>query len=176
MTVPSDRTRGRSTHPAAWAVEVAVWALLLWGVWLLSLSAVGVPELVVGGGCALLSGMCASAARRAIRQRWRPGWAVLAPLGVLPAAIVVDTLAVLLSPLRASTRRGELQTVDVDGAGHTPRQSARRAIVTMIVSATPATVVLDADDAAGSIVVHAMRSPAPSIQERYARAMRASGR
>lgn len=167
MTVPSDRRGGRAA-PVAWVIEATVWSLLLWGVWLLSLSAVGVPELVVGGGCALVSGVCAAAARRAIRQRWRPGWAALAPLAVLPAAIVVDTVAVLLSPLRASTRRGELQTVDVGGAGHTPRQSARRAIVTMIVSATPATVVLDADDTEGTVVVHAMRSPGPSIQNRYA--------
>lgn len=170
MTAAAPGRRARQERRAeAWVVEVVVWAALLWGVWLLSLSAVGVPDLVVGGLSALSCGVGAAAARRAIRRRWHPTWALLGPAAVLPVAIVVDSFAVLLSPWRARTRRGEVQTVDVGGAGHSPRQAARRAIVATVVSASPATVVLDADDVEGTMVVHAMRSPGPALQRRYAR-------
>lgn len=153
---------------AAWAGEVLVWTGLMWGVWLLSVSAVGVPDLVVGGLCALVCGVCAAAARRAMHQRWRPGWSLLAPVAALPAAIVVDTVVVLLSPWRSPTRRGEVRTVDAGAAGHSGRSAARRAVVTAVVSAAPSTVVLDADDKTGALVVHAVGSPGPSIADRYA--------
>lgn len=165
----SDRPTWRGGRRAAWAVEVLSWTVLLWGVWLLSLSAVGVPDLAVGGLSALACGFCATATRRAIVQRWRPHLALLGPVAVLPVAVAVDAVAVLLSPWRHRTRRGEVQTVDVGAAGAGPRQAARRAVITAVVSASPATVVLDADDKTGTIVVHAMRSPGPSLQERYAR-------
>lgn len=165
----ASRRRRRSRQAGAWAAEIAAWTVLLWGVWLLSLSAVGTPDLVVGGSCALGCGACAAAARRAIRQRWWPSWQDVAPAALLPVAVLVDTVAVLTSPLRPGARRGELQTVQVGAAGHGPRQAARRALVATIVSATPATVVLDVDDTKGTVVVHAMRSPGPSLQDRYAR-------
>ena len=164
----ASRRRRQPRHAVAWGAEIAAWAVLLWGAWLLSLSAVGMPDLVVGGACALLCGVCAAAARRAIRQRWRPTWRDVAPAAWLPVAVLADTAAVLTSPLRPGARQGELLTVHVGAAGHGPRQTARRALVAMIVSATPATVVLDADDTKGTVVVHAMRSPGPSLQDRYA--------
>lgn len=164
----SEQKETRRRNRSAWVVEVAAWTGLLWGVWLLSLSAVGVPDLVVGGLCALLCAVCGVAARRGIGQRWRPAWSLLVPLAVLPVAIVVDSAAVLCSPWRARRRRADLQTVDVGAAGHNPRQAARRALVTTIVSASPATVVLDADEATGRILVHAMHSPGPRLQDRYA--------
>lgn len=165
----SERTARREGRVAAWSVEVLAWTLLLWGAWLLSLSAVGVPDLVVGGLSAAVCGIAAASARRAIRQRWHPSWSLIAPAAALPVTIVVDTAAVLLSPWRAGTRRGQVETVDVGGAGQAPRQTARRAVITTIVSASPASVVLDADDKTGTLVVHAMRSPGPSLAQRYAR-------
>lgn len=152
----------------AWAGEVLVWTALMWGVWLLSLSAIGLPDLVVGGLCSLVSGVCAAAARRAMRQRWRPSWSLLPPVAALPAAILVDTVAVLLSPWRPQPPGGEVRRVDAGGAGPSARAAARRAVVTAVISASPSTVVLDADDKTGILVVHAMGSPGPSIADRYA--------
>lgn len=165
----SDRPRRGGATVAAWVIEVLAWTALMWGAWLLSLSAVGVPDLVVGGLCALACGVCAAGARRAIRQRWHPGASLFGPVALLPVAIVVDAVTVLLSPWRARTRRGEVQTVDVGAAGRTPRQAARRALITTIVSASPATVVLDVDDHEGTLVVHALSSPGPKLHQRYAR-------
>jgi multisubunit Na+/H+ antiporter MnhE subunit len=165
--VTSEKAAGRGL--AAWVIEILVWALLMWGAWLLSLSAVGVPDLVVGGLSALACGVAAAGVRRAIGQRWRPEWSLVGPLAVLPVAIVVDAAAVLLSPWRPRNRREVVETVDVGGAGRSPRQAARRAVITAVVSASPATVVIDADDETGAIVVHALRSPGPSLQRRYAR-------
>lgn len=169
MSAPSSgRTQARGRRAAAWVVEAGCWALLLWGVWLLSISTVDWPDVVVGGLCALASGLCAAASRRAIRQRWRPQRALLGPVALLPVAVVVDSAAVLLSPFRPRARRGEVETVDVAAGGPSPQQAARRAIITAVVSASPATVVLDADHETGTLVVHALPSPGPRLHERYA--------
>lgn len=163
------RAHERGRRAVAWVAEVGSWTLVLWGIWLLTLSAVDQPDVVVGGLCALACGFCAAAARRAIRRRWRPPLAVLGPMALLPVAVVVDCGAVLLSPLRPRTRRGTVETVDVAAAGPSPRQAARRAIITAVVSASPSTVVLDAEEATGTLVVHALRSPGPRLHERYTR-------
>ncbi len=58
----SGATSAGSTHrsPLGWVVEVLVLAAALWGVWLLSLGAVGIPDMVVGGLSALACGLAAA--------------------------------------------------------------------------------------------------------------------
>ncbi|MFI6347429.1 hypothetical protein [Streptomyces sp. NPDC050560] len=54
---------------AATAVEVAGWGVALWVLWLLLIGPVDGWELAVGGAAALLAGLAAHAARRAVAER-----------------------------------------------------------------------------------------------------------
>lgn len=157
----------RSAKGVQWGVEVLIWTLLTWGIWLLSLSAIGDPDLLVGGLSSLLCGLAAAGVRRRLGFAWHPSAGAFAPALLLPVSIVVDAGAVLIAAWRPGSRRARTVEVDIDARGNEPRAAARRAIVTTIVSATPASVVLDADPVTGRLTVHSMGSPGPSLLERY---------
>ena len=170
MVAKSDRTRRAVVSASSgWSIEVLSWTLLTWGVWLLSLSAIDDQDLLVGGLCGLGCGVVAAATRRAIGARWHPRLPAVAPTAWLPLAIVVDTAAVLVAAWRPALRGPQIVEVDIGAQGDAPEAAARRAIATAVVSATPATVVLDVDPGNGRMLVHSLRSPGPSLHERYAR-------
>ncbi|MGH8979913.1 MAG: Na+/H+ antiporter subunit E [Acidimicrobiales bacterium] len=165
----SERSTPRRAAPAArWGVEVLAWTLLTWGIWLLTLTAVGTEDLLVAGGCAIACGVAASAARRVYAGSWSPGVAELRPALLLPWAIVTDSIAVLSAPWRRAVDGAQIVEVDIDAVGTTARAAARRAIATLVVSATPGTVVLDARPDDGHLIVHRLRTPGPDLAERYA--------
>lgn len=150
-------------------VEGLAWTLLTWGIWLLSLSAVDDQDLLVGGLSGVVCGVAATAVRRAIGARWRPQPRLAVPALLLPWSIVADAVAVLASPLRSPGRGARVERIDIGAAGRSSIASARRAVATAVVSASPATVVLDVDDESGILTVHAMPSRGPKLYERYAR-------
>lgn len=152
---------------AAWGAETVVWALLTWGIWLLTLTAVDTEDLFVGGLTSLGCGLAAAAARRVYAGDWRPKPADFLPALVVPAAIVTDTVAVLLSPWRHATPPVDIVKVDIGAAGPTSSAKARRAIAVFVVTVTPATVVLDSDPDSGRLTVHRLRARGPDVLERY---------
>lgn len=169
MVAKSERTpRGRVGAGARWGAEVLVWTLLTWGVWLVSLSVVDNQDLLVGVLAALVCGLAATGVRRRLGLRWRPRLSLLWPVLLLAISIPVDAAAVLLGAWRPSARRPLTIEVDIGAAGDGPEAAARRAVVIAVVSATPSSVVLDADPDSGRLVLHTLRSPAPAIHERYA--------
>lgn len=168
--------RARALGAVGWAVEILAWTLAAWGVWLVSLTAISAEELGVGGGCALLCGVLATAARRLVQGRGRPTLDALRPAWLLPVAIVVDTVSVLAAPWRPSRRRaaraGErrpLDRVDLGARGRTPAARARRTFATLVVSASPGTVAVEADPDRGELVYHSFASDGPSLPSRYGR-------
>ena len=167
MAEDERRARRRWRPLAGWAVEVLVWTLLSWGIWLLSLSAVDDEDLFVGGLCALGSGLAAAAVRRVWAVRWRPTLGSVLPALLLPVSVVVDTLVVLSAPWRRPDVR--IEEVDIGARGDASAAAARRALATLVTTSTPASVVLDADPETGVLVVHTLASPAPDLYRRYAR-------
>lgn len=163
----SEASTPRRVKAAQWALEVLVWTLLTWGIWLLSLSAIGDPDLLVGGLSSLLCGLAAAGVRRRLGQAWRPSPSLFVPAILLPVSIVVDASAVLIAAWRPRRRQVRTVEVDIGARGSEPQAAARRAIVTAIVCATPASVVLDADPSSGRLTVHSMGTPGPSVLERY---------
>lgn len=157
----------RHAHLAGWVAEALAWALLTWGIWLLSLSAIGDQDLLVGGLSSLLCGAAAAGVRRRIGAAWRPDARLFAPALLLPISIIVDAAAVLVAAWRPRHRHEQVVRIDIGARGDSSRAAARRAVVTTVVSATPASVVLDADPKSGRLTVHSLGSPGPSLQERY---------
>lgn len=168
MTTSEPSTPTRAAVAAQWGIEILVWALLTWGIWLLTLTAVDKENLLVGGLSALGCGVAAAAARRVYAGSWRVQASALRPALLLPVAIVTDAVFVLAASWRRSSRGAQVVKVDIGAAGATATAAARRALATLVVSATPSTVVLDADPDSGHLVVHRLPSRGPDLAERYA--------
>lgn len=168
--------RSRMQGAVGWALEILLWTLATWGVWLVTLTAVSAEDLAVGGGCALACGVVAAFARRLVQGRARPTLADLRPVWLLPLAIVMDTVTVLAAPWRPTARhaaaagtRRPLDRVDLGAQGPAPAARARRSFATLVVSASPGTVVVEADPERGELLYHSFASGGPSLPSRYTR-------
>lgn len=125
---------------AARAAEVAVWWVVLWGVWMLTLSSVTLAETVVAGVATLPAAAAAVAVRRAERVAWRPAVAWARWAAVWPIAVVADAGRVLADAVRRSS--GEFGEIDLpEERGE--RRAARRTFAALTLTSTPATLVVD---------------------------------
>jgi multisubunit Na+/H+ antiporter MnhE subunit len=111
-----------------------VWWAVLVGVWLTTLSAVNWQDLLVAAALAIPCAVAATLLRVAYGGRWRPARA-----WTLPVEIARGCAAL-------SSRQTELRRM--------PVSSLRKGVKTVLVSASPGTVVLDDDD--DSLLVHAL--------------------
>ena len=148
---------------ARFTLEALFWWGAALGVWLLSLSAVSTPELVVATLVSLPCGVLAVAGRVATSHAWtlRPAW--LVPLLLVPVSIVTDTVEVLLS---AATRKpGQFETMEVGGgSGGGALPEARRAAATFWVTVTPGSYVVDIDPDSGQALVHRLSRHGPPTE------------
>jgi len=156
----------RVARLAKWVLELLVWTLLTWGIWLLTLTALDKEDLFVGGLSAIGCGAAATAARRIYAGSWEPHHSSLGPALLLPVAIVTDALSVLAAPWCLS-RDAEVVEIGIGAAGTTARAKARRAIATLVVTATPGSVVLDVAPDDGRLVVHRLHTRGPDLAARY---------
>ncbi len=162
------RSGGAARAAGGFGIETLAWTLVAWGLWLVSLSAVGTPDLLVGGLCALACGAAAAGVRRLVGQHWRPEASLARPLLALPAAVVLDACGALAAPWRRDRGAPAVRREHLPGAaGPTARSAARRAVVAAVVSATPASVVLDVRRDSGEITVHTVRAPGRPLLDRY---------
>ena len=109
------------------------WAVLV-GIWLTTLSSMNGQDLLVAAVLAVPCAIVATLVRGAYGGRWRPasGWR-------LPVAIVRGCGALF-------SRHQELRTI--------PVERLRKGVKTVVVSASPNTVVLD--DEGESLLVHSL--------------------
>jgi multisubunit Na+/H+ antiporter MnhE subunit len=115
-------------------IESAVWWAVLVGVWLTTLSSFDWQDFVLAAVTAVPCAVAAAGVRRAYGGRWRP-----ASAWTLPMAVIRGCGALF-------SRRKQLR--------HIPVRSVQKAVRTVIVSASPGTVVLDDDG--DSLLVHAL--------------------
>lgn len=164
MSDQAPSSRFRSAGPI---VEVLVWAALLVGVWVTTLSSVATSEMAAAAGSALLCGVAAVLARRAMDGGWRPSPRWFGWMARLPVAVVVDTVRVLTLAVRHAGHRsrsvGRIERVALPADGSRARTSAREALGTLAVSMTPASFVFDVDEREGVLVVHSLVSGPPSM-------------
>lgn len=162
--------------PVLGALEVFWWWGAAVGIWLITLSSVTLPDLVVAVACGLPCALAAWAGRRATGNSWRPRlrWALwLVPLA---ASIIADEvrllrqavlrLAVLrLAVLRAARTRpgGEWRGIQLPRSEPGTVTSAHRALASFTVSATPGTFVVDGDPEEDRLVIHSLASGWPHL-------------
>lgn len=161
---------GYSGHRLRRAGEVVVWAVLLLGVWIVTLSSVSTAELAVGAACAVLAAIAAVGARVASGARWSPSPRWLSWLVVLPVAVVADTgriFGMALAQIARGRRRdpGDIVEVTIGGPGDDPRGAALRALTSLYVASTPSSVVVDARPDDPNLVVHQLVEGLPSVEK-----------
>lgn len=148
------------------AVELAVWWCVLIGIWMITVSPPDWPDVWLASGAALLCTILTVVARHALEDRWRPGRESLRWPLLIPIAAVADTFRVLTLPLGATRRhprREDLVTVRLPRSGSETRAATRRAEGTVVVSATPATMVVDSDPEDNTLLVHPLTSGPPDL-------------
>lgn len=164
---PGDRAEipRRFRRAAQSVVETVIWGAIAFGVWILTLSSFNGEDAVVAGGVAALCGALATAGRWAIGERWAIEPDFLRHLPHVPAAVLVDTVEVLTTPLRR--RRGShFSTVRIARARGEDRKAATwRAHATLLISFTPGSYVCDIDPESGDALLHHLGGPGPSLEE-----------
>jgi multisubunit Na+/H+ antiporter MnhE subunit len=141
------------------ALEVVWWWGAAVGVWLITLSSVTTPDLVVAVGCGLPCGVAAWAGRRALGNRWRPRLRWLLWFFPLIVSIIADEVRVLrlaaLRPVRTQPV-GQWHGIQLPSGEPPAVGSARRALASFTVSATPGTFVADSDPEEDRLVIHSL--------------------
>lgn len=132
---------------------VAIWWAVLVLFWLATLTEVSWQEVVAAGAAAVLGALVAHVVDREHRGGWRPRSRWARGLLVLPWAVPHDATRVLATAFK---RDGELDTVQLGGQNTKARQAAHEAVATVVLSATPGTVVLDANSGHDKLLVHRM--------------------
>jgi multisubunit Na+/H+ antiporter MnhE subunit len=135
-------------------VASVLWAAPLFALWLALTDNTRPLELLVGAGCALLSGVAAEAAGLLSRVRFRPRARWVLRTAAVPWWVVRDGVLVLRAMLRWPPARGRIVVVPFAAAGDGPRDVARRAMAYGPGSAGPNTYAIGASDEAGVLVVH----------------------
>jgi multisubunit Na+/H+ antiporter MnhE subunit len=152
--------------------EVLFWWAVCVGVWLLTLSSISAPEVVLAAAVGLPCAVMAVVARRAAGGSWlpRPAWSRWS--AALPGAVLADTVRVLGTALGVLTGHriaaGELRRVPLPRDPRASRRHARQAVATFLVTAAPGTIVLDVDENSGEMLVHALAT-GPSRLEKAMR-------
>ncbi|HEY3942454.1 MAG TPA: Na+/H+ antiporter subunit E [Acidimicrobiales bacterium] len=143
-------------------LEAAAWWAVSYSIWLLSLSAVPLQELVVGAAASLPCALAATGMRWATGEAWtvRPRW--LRPLLALPLALVSDTIQVLGAVI--TRKGGDFTTVATGVVSDAPAARSRRALATIFMSVSPGNYVLDADPETGDLMVHSLAKRGPRIE------------
>ena len=151
-------------------MEVAAWWAILVGVWLVTLNTYSVAELITAAVLAVPCAVAARAGRRAAELRWGVtlGWSRW--LVALPSAIAHDLIVALSLGIRRRTREAddEFRTLRLPHEDNDAARTGRAALTTAVLSATPGTVVVDADEAHDELLVHAL----PTSHTRLEREMR----
>lgn len=141
--------------------EVVTWWLVLVLLWLATLNSFSFADLITAAVLALPCAPAARAARRSAGEHWtfRPKW--MRWLVALPVSIVRDTAGVLWLAVRPG---GDDQFTRVPLPHHP--DGGQEAAATAVLSATPGSVVVDAED--DTLLVHRV----PTGSDRLERELR----
>jgi hypothetical protein len=155
-------------------VEASAWWCGAVGVWIASLSAWSMHDFVVAAGCAVPCAAAAVAARRAMRDSWRPPAESLRWLAVVPWSVLADSVRVLTLPFRSigagrSSTTGQLRTVNVGARGESAQAAGRHAVAIAVLSSTPGTYVVSVDAKAGTALIHAIGDRPSAVERACAR-------
>jgi multisubunit Na+/H+ antiporter MnhE subunit len=145
-------------------IEATCWAAVCVGIWLLTLSSVTLADLSLAIPAGLLCGVLATAGRRLAEGRWRPQPRWAAWLLTVPVNVVVDTIGVWAAAVRAvRTRRpsGYDQVLQQPAEETEDIAATRRALATLVLSASPGSYIVDFDPDRRQLLAHTVTGKPP---------------
>jgi multisubunit Na+/H+ antiporter MnhE subunit len=144
-------------------LEVIWWWAVATGIWLLTLSSTPTPELAIAAASGLPCAVAATVGRRLAGERWRGRVQWAAWLAHLPSAVLIDAVRVIAVAARSIGRSGEqgqLHTVQLPDEPDTVA-ATRRALGGALLSATPATFLVESKPDEKQIIVHSLVESGP---------------
>lgn len=153
------------------SVEIAVWWAFLVLVWIATLNTFSWQEVLVAAVLAVPCAIAARAGRRAAGVRWRLPTGMRRWLPALPAAVAHDAVAVLTLGVRRRTRERDdsFKVVKLPVEDDDARQAGREAMTTAILSATPGSVVVDANGEHDELLVHTVPAGRTRLEREMSR-------
>jgi multisubunit Na+/H+ antiporter MnhE subunit len=155
------------------AVEVIAWSALMVGLWVVTLSAVTVPEIVAAAAAGVASALGAAAARLALGGRWRVEARWSRWLVAWCGSLAADTAAVFTLAARHIRDRdvaGDFAEVALKRtAGGRPSEDLHRALAALVLSSTPGSVVYDSDPWGHRLFVHRIVDVPPDLETAVSR-------
>jgi hypothetical protein len=147
--------------------ELGTGAVALALAWFATLPSPSVPELVAGSAAALGCAATAVRARHVVGVAWRPNPRWAAWLGTLVVAVPADTARLLVGLLPNLPRAGsgQLRLIPPHADEDPSRAAFRRAWGSLVVSASPGSIVLDWPSDGRAVTVHARGSGRPALDE-----------
>jgi multisubunit Na+/H+ antiporter MnhE subunit len=159
-------------HRLSLWLELAAWWAVLMVVYLASLTTAKTAEYVAAALAGFVSAVLAVAARRAARAAWRVPRRIGRMALLLPVAAACDavrTLGLLTRPGALRHMTGSLTELVLPV--ESPRAAdGRRAIGSVLISATPASLVIDEDPGEGRLTVHRLVQSSPDPAEEVVKA------
>lgn len=155
------------------AVEMLVWSALMVGMWVVTLSAATVPEVVAAAAAGVVSALGAVVARVALGGRWRAKARWSRWLVTWWGSLVADTAAVFALAARHLRHRdvaGDFVEVALRRTpGDEPSEDMHRALAALVLSSTPGSVVYDSDPRGHRLFVHTIVDVPPDLEAAVSR-------
>ncbi|GLY70097.1 Na+/H+ antiporter subunit E [Amycolatopsis taiwanensis] len=136
------------------SLELGTWWAVLVLFWLATVTEMSWQEVVAAGAIAVPGALVARVAGQASRNDWRLRLRWARGLLVLPWAVAKDAARVFAAVLKRDN--SVLETVRLCGDDTKAQRAAHEAVATVMLSATPGTVVLDASSEHDALLVHRM--------------------
>ncbi|WP_433756831.1 Na+/H+ antiporter subunit E [Nocardia sp. CA-135398] len=144
--------------------EVLGWWAVLVLLWLATLTTFGLQELAAAAVLALPVAWAGRVGRLAVQGNWRMPDKVPRLLAALPGAIVRDSWAALSSAARGRPV-GRFEADELDAETDALRRAGRAALITGVLSATPGSVVIDADN--DDLLMHVLATSATRLRRMF---------
>ncbi|WP_433623812.1 Na+/H+ antiporter subunit E [Nocardia sp. CA-120079] len=148
---------------SAAAAEVVGWWVVLVLLWLATLTTFGLQELVAAAVLALPAAFAGRVGRIAVQGNWRLPDRVPQLLAALPGAVVRDSWAALLIAARGRPV-GRFEEDELAAEADAQRRAGRAALITGVLSATPGSLVIDAED---DLLLHVLAMPATRLRRMF---------
>lgn len=141
--------------------EVLGWWAVLVLLWLATLTTFSPQELIAAAVLALPAASAARVGRLAVHGHWRLPHRIPQLSAALACAIVRDSWAALLIAARGRPV-GRFAEDELEVEADAWRRAGRAALITSVLSATPGSLVIDADD--NDLLLHVLAMPATRLR------------
>ncbi|MFF0500148.1 hypothetical protein ACFYU5_27360 [Nocardia aobensis] len=144
--------------------EAAAWWLICVLIWQATVTVAAWEEVIAAAILALPCAVAACAARRAIGGSWRPPAQLPRWVTRTALAVLRDSAGALALVARGRRPAGRFTELLLPATGSTAQRDGREAVATILLSATPGSLVVYSDPEHSRIRLHTLPLPESALQ------------